>query len=298
MNDAPKPTLDTSELLRKVRRIEIKTRRLSRHFFSGDYHSAFKGRGMSFSEVRAYQYGDEVRNIDWNVTARTGEAHIKVFEEERELTILLAVDISPSVFFGTQSPRKQEWMAEVAAVLGFSALYNNDKVGLLLFSDEVELYLPPRKGKQHLLRMIRELIHARPRPGITNLRAPLAHITRLQKQRSIVFVLSDFIAPAFSESLDIAGRRHDIIGLHVVDPAERRFPQAGMVRLTDPETGAVSLADTASPAVRQYLENYYTTATRKAQEQFTGARCDWLSLQTDQSYISELHRFFKNRAKR
>jgi uncharacterized protein (DUF58 family) len=288
--------METSELLRKVRRIEIKTRRLSRHFFSGDYHSAFKGRGMSFSEVRAYQYGDEVRNIDWNVTARTGDPHVKVFEEERELTIMLAIDISPSVFFGTVGPPKQEWIAEVAAVLGFSALQNNDKAGLLLFSDKVDMYIPPRKGKQHLLRLIRELINVKPSAGATDLRAPLAFISRILKQRSIVFMLSDFIGPAFEESLDIAARRHEIIGLHVADPAERRFPRSGLVRLADPETGRTIIADAADGQVRRIMEQHRQYVEDNARGQFVRARCGWLSLQTDEPYVPALHRFFKMRA--
>lgn len=290
--------METRELLRKVRRIEIKTRQLSRHFFTGDFHSAFKGRGMSFSEVRAYQYGDEVRDIDWNVTARTGDPYVKVFEEERELSIVLAVDVSPSVFFGTIEPRKQEWIAEVAAVLGFSALQNNDKAGLLLFSDRVEYYLPPAKGKKHLLRIIRELVNVRPSARQTDLRSPLEFLSRVLKQRSIVFFLSDFASPSFRESLEILARRHEVIGVHVLDPAERRFPQAGLIRLSDPESGQIVLADASDIRTRQRIEGHRQAIERVAQEQFTRARCGWISLQTDEPYIPALHRFFKTRAVR
>jgi len=290
--------METSELLRKVRRIEIKTRQLSRHFFTGDFHSAFKGRGMSFSEVRAYQYGDEVRDIDWNVTARTGDPHVKVFEEERELSIVLAVDVSPSVFFGTVEPRKQDWIAEVAAVLGFSALQNNDKAGLLLFSDRIEHYLPPAKGKKHLLRIIRELVNMRPVSRKTDLRVPLEFLSRVLKQRSIVFFLSDFASPAFQESLDIAAKRHEIIGLHVLDPAEQRFPQAGLIRLSDPETGHTILADAGDAHTRHLIEGRRQATEQAAQAQFVRARCGWISLRTDEPYIPALHRFFKTRAAR
>lgn len=288
--------METNELLRKVRRIEIKSRRLSRHFFSGDYASAFKGRGMSFSEVRAYQYGDEVRNIDWNVTARTGDPYVKVFEEERELSILLAVDISSSVFFGTATPWKQEWIAEVAAVLGFSAIQNNDKAGLLLFSDKVEMYIPPRKGKSQLLRIIRELLYARPAAQATDVRPALAFLSRILKQRSIVFVFSDFMSPSFEEALKIAGKRHEMIGVHMIDPAEVRFPKVGLVRLADPETGRTHLLDAGDTDVRRILQDHHLALTETARAQFVRAHCGWLSLQTDQSYIPALHRFFKLRA--
>jgi len=257
--------VDTSDLLRRVRKVEIKTRSLSKHIFSGEYHSAFRGRGMSFSEVRSYQYGDEVRDIDWNVTARTGEPHIKVFEEERELTIMLLVDLSRSVHFGTRDPWKNEWMAELSAVLGFSALQNNDKVGLILFTDQIEMYIPPQKGRQHLLRIIRELLYFTPKSKQTNINVPLEYLTNVIKKKCIAFVMSDFISTPFESTLKLAAKRHDVIGIHVHDAVEVMLPDAGLMRMRDPESGRL-------------------------------AKCDTMSLATDQSYIQELHRFFKSRA--
>jgi uncharacterized protein (DUF58 family) len=269
---------------------------LSKHIFSGEYHSAFKGRGMSFSEVRSYQYGDEVRDIDWNVTARTGEPHIKVFEEERELTIMMLVDASRSVFFGTGEPWKNEWIAEVAAVFGFSALQNNDKVGLILFTDRIELYIPPQKGRQHLLRIIRELLYFSPAGEKTNIRIPMEYLMHVIKKKCVAFVLSDFIAPAFEDTLRLAAKRHDIIGIHVHDPAEQSLPQAGLIKVRDPETGKSMLMDTLDPAVRAFVSDNFSGQIRLFKEQFNRANCDTMTLATNQSYIQEFHRFFKSRA--
>lgn len=288
--------MDTSELLKRVRKVEIKTRSLSRHIFSGDYHSAFRGRGMSFSEVRAYQYGDEVRDIDWNVTARTGEPHIKVFEEERELTIMLMVDISRSVQFGTGISWKNEWMTELSAVLGFSALQNNDKVGLILFTDRVELYMPPQKGRQHLLRIIRELLYFQPEGRKTDINVPLAYLTNVIKKKSISFVMSDFLSPGYETTLRLAAKRHDVIGIHVHDPAEFMLPDAGMIRMRDPESGRMAVVDSGDYKVKAAFSNRYLAGVREFKEQFKRAKCDTLSMATDQSYIQELHRFFKSRA--
>jgi uncharacterized protein (DUF58 family) len=288
--------VDTSELLKRVRKVEIKTRSLSKHIFSGEYHSAFRGRGMSFSEVRSYQYGDEVRDIDWNVTARTGEPHIKVFEEERELTILLLVDISRSVHFGTRDPWKNEWMTEISAVLGFSALQNNDKVGLILFTDQVELYIPPKKGKQHLLRIIRELLYFEPTGRQTDLNIPLEYLTNVIKKKCIAFVLSDFISPTYENTLKLASKRHDVIGMHVYDHAELSLPDAGLVRMRDPESGTISMIDCSNPKVKEAVIRNYTMQLEEFKLQFKRAKCDTMSLSTDQSYIQELHRFFKRRA--
>jgi len=288
--------VDTSELLRRVRKIEIKTRSLSKHIFSGEYHSAFKGRGMSFSEVRAYQYGDEVRDIDWNVTARTGDPHIKVFEEERELTIMLLVDISRSVYFGTGDQWKNEWIAELCAVLGFSALQNNDKVGLILFTDRVEMYIPPKKGRQHVLRIIRELLYFEPSGRKTDINIPLEYLSNVIKKKSIAFVLSDFISKSFEETLRIATRRHDVIGIHVHDPAESTMPNAGLIRMRDAESGTTTLVDTSDPAVRHAYAVNYAHRVLDFKEQFNRNQTDTMSLATDQSYIQELHRFFKQRA--
>lgn len=288
--------MDTSELLKRVRKVEIKTRSLSRHIFSGDYHSAFRGRGMSFSEVRAYQYGDEVRDIDWNVTARTGEPHIKVFEEERELTIMLMVDISRSVQFGTGISWKNEWMTELSAVLGFSALQNNDKVGLILFTDRVELYMPPQKGRQHLLRIIRELLYFQPDGRKTDINVPLAYLTNVIKKKSISFVMSDFLSPGYETTLRLAAKRHDVIGIHVHDPAEFMLPDAGMIRMRDPESGRMAVVDSGDYKVKAAFSNRYLAGVREFKDQFKRAKCDTLSMATDQSYIQELHRFFKSRA--
>lgn len=288
--------MDTSELLKRVRKVEIKTRSLSRHIFSGDYHSAFRGRGMSFSEVRSYQYGDEVRDIDWNVTARTGEPHIKVFEEERELTIMLVVDISKSVQFGTGTSWKNEWMTELSAVLGFSALQNNDKVGLILFTDRVELYMPPQKGRQHLLRIIRELLYFQPQGRKTDINVPLAYLTNVIKKKSITFVMSDFISPGYETTLRLAAKRHDVIGIHVHDPAEFMLPDAGMIRMRDPESGQIAVVDSGDYKVKAAFSNRFLAGVREFKDQFKRAKCDTLSMATDQSYIQELHRFFKSRA--
>jgi uncharacterized protein (DUF58 family) len=288
--------VDTADLLKRVRKVEIKTRSLSKHIFSGEYHSAFKGRGMSFSEVRAYQYGDEVRDIDWNVTARTGDPHIKVFEEERELTIMMLVDASKSLFFGTREPWKNEWVAEVAAVLGFSALQNNDKVGLILFTDKVELYIPPQKGKQHLLRIIRELLYFQPTGKQTNIKAPIEYLTHVIKKKCIAFVLSDFMAPPFEDTLKLAAKRHDIIGILVHDPGEHTLPNTGLVKVTNPETGKSMMVDTSDERVRQYVREQFARRQKTFKEQFNRANCDTMILATNQTYIHEFHRFFKSRA--
>lgn len=288
--------MDTSELLKRVRKVEIKTRSLSRHIFSGEYHSAFKGRGMSFSEVRSYQYGDEVKNIDWNVTARSGDPHIKVFEEERELTMMLLVDISSSVHFGTRQPWKNEWMAELSAVLGFSALQNNDQVGLILFTDKVEMYIPPQKGRQHLLRIIRELLYFEPVSRATDINPPLEYLTNVIKKKCIAFVMSDFIASPYEKTLKLAAKRHDIIGMHVYDPAEAILPDAGILKLRDPESGNFTLVDTSDENIRTLFSNRYNTHLLQFKEQFKRAKCDTMSLATDQKYLQELHRFFKRRA--
>ena len=288
--------MDTSELLKRVRKVEIKTRSLSKHIFSGEYHSAFRGRGMSFSEVRSYQYGDEIRDIDWNVTARTGDPHIKVFEEERELTIMLLVDISKSVRFGTRDIWKNEWIAELSAVLGFSALQNNDKVGLILFTDQMEMYIPPQKGRQHLLRIIRELLYFEPVSRLTNVNVPLEYLIHVIKKKCIAFVLSDFNSPTYEHTLKLASKRHDVIGMHVNDPVEMRLPDAGLIHMRDPESGRIRLVDTSDPKVKESFNRNYLAGLLHFKGQFKRAKCDTMSLSTDQSYIQELHRFFKRRA--
>ncbi len=286
--------MTTQELLQKVRRIEIKTRGLSSHIFSGEYHSAFKGRGMSFSEVRAYQYGDDVRSIEWNTTARTGIPHVKIFEEERELTVMLMVDVSASAFFGSRQ-LKQHLITEICAVLAFSAIQNNDKVGVIFFSDHVEKFLAPKKGRQHILRIIRELLDFHPAGKGTDIGCALQFFNNLVKKRSICFVLSDFMAPAFDKPLQIAARRHDLIGLHVFDPLETNLPSAGLLHCEDPETGRIQWVDTSS----QTLRSLYAAAARNHADTLrtTFGRCgaDFVSISTEANYVRELLGFFKRR---
>ena len=249
--------MDTKELLKKVRKIEIKTRRLSDHVFGGEYHSTFKGRGMTFSEVRQYQFGDDVRNIDWNVTARYNEPFIKVFEEERELTMILMVDVSGSENFGTHGQFKNEYITEIAATLAFSATQNNDKIGLILFSGEIELYIPPKKGRSHVLRIIRELLEFRPQNKQTNIAEALKFLSNVMKKKAIVFMLSDFIDENYQHNLKIASGKHDITGIRIFDKNEIEIPNLGVVQMVDQETGRSSLINTASRKIRNnYVKNY------------------------------------------
>ena len=238
--------MDTKELLKKVRKIEIKTRRLSDHIFSGEYHSSFKGRGMTFSEVRQYQFGDDIRSIDWNVTARYNEPYIKVFEEERELTMMLVVDISGSESFGTTEQFKRDIITEISATLAFSAIQNNDKVGLLLFSDGIELFIPPKKGKTHVLRIIRELIEFKPKSKKTDLTQALRYLSNVMKKKAIVFILSDFIDAGYDNALKIVGKKHDVTGIRVYDKLETELPKLGMVPMRDAESGEIKLVNTNS----------------------------------------------------
>ena len=289
--------MDTRELLKRVRKIEIKTKGLSKHLFSGEYHSAFKGRGMSFSEVREYQYGDDVRNIDWNVTARTGDPHIKIYEEERELTLMLLVDVSPSCFFGTVDQFKHEVITEICAVLAFSATQNNDKVGLMLFSDDVELYIPPKKGRSHILRIIRELVHHEPRGSRTNLSLPLRYLNNVIKKRSIAFVLSDFLTAGYEEALRIAAKKHDVIGFMLYDRHEKSLPDAGLLSVKDRESGATMLLDTSDSRLRTVYHDRFNARLRGYRQTFARSNADAIVLQSDASYINALHQFFKKRAK-
>ena len=249
--------MDTKELLKKVRKIEIKTRRLSDHIFGGEYHSTFKGRGMTFSEVRQYQFGDDVRNIDWNVTARTNEPHVKVFEEERELTMMLMADVSGSKLFGTQNQFKDEIVTEIAATLAFSATQNNDKIGLILFSDEIELFIPPKKGRSHVLRIIRELLEFKPKSKKTNISEAIKFLSNVMKKKAIVFMLSDFVADDYKQTLKIAAGKHDITGIRVFDKHEAEIPNIGMVQMQDEETGELILVNTASKKVRKNYSIFY-----------------------------------------
>jgi uncharacterized protein (DUF58 family) len=288
--------VNTTELLKKVRKIEIKTRGLSKHLFTGTYHSAFKGRGMSFSEVRQYQFGDDVRTIDWNVTARTGDPYIKIFEEERELSVVFVVDISGSALFGMRQPTKQAFLTELCAVLAFSAVDNNDKVGILFFSDKVEAFIRPEKGRQHTLRIIRELLQIQPAGRGTNLRGALEYLNRILKKRSVCFILSDFMDKGYHNALRIAARRHDCIGIHCWDLRERDLPDVGLLQTLDPETGQNSWLDTTDPVLRRaytrrFDDNFqHTTAT------FRQAQSDLLSLRTDLPYVKPLLQFFEKRS--
>jgi len=287
--------MDASEILKKVRKIEIKTKGLSKHIFSGEYHSAFKGRGMSFSEVRDYNYGDDVRNLDWNVTARTGSPHVKVFEEDRELTVMLLVDISQSSVFGSVKQFKSELLAELSAVIAFSAITNNDKVGAILFSEEVEKYIPPKKGKKHILRIIREIIYHEPESKGTNLEQALIYLNNIQKKRAIVFVLSDFMTSAYEPALSIASRRHDVIGMHVYDPMESSLPNVGIISSVDAETGTKVILDTSSSTVRAEYDKWYADNVEYFDSVFKRYRCDHVSISTADDYVKKLLQFFKKR---
>ena len=287
--------MDTKELLKKVRKIEIKTRRLSDNLFGGEYHSTFKGRGMTFSEVRQYQFGDDVRNIDWNVTARYNEPFVKVFEEERELTMMLLIDVSGSSIFGTEEQFKDELVTEIAATLAFSAMQNNDKIGVIFFSDEVELYIPPKKGKTHVLRIIRELIEFKPKSKKTDLAMALKFLSNVMKKKAIVFVLSDFIGDNYKDTLKIASKRHDITGFRVYDKAEENIPNLGMVQMEDAETGELLLVNTASKSVRNNYYAYHRAREDYFIESFSKSGAGVISCRVDESYVKKLLGYFKKR---
>ena len=287
--------MDTKELLKKVRKIEIKTRRLSDHVFGGEYHSTFKGRGMTFSEVRQYQFGDDVRNIDWYVTARYNDPFVKVFEEERELTMMLMADISGSEFFGTDAQFKNEIITEIAATLAFSATQNNDKIGLILFSDEIELYIPPKKGKSHVLRIIRELIEFHPKSKKTDLVMALKFMSNVMKKKAIVFVLSDFITDGYKDTLKIVSGKHDVTGIRIYDRHEEMIPNLGMVQMEDEETGELMLVNTASKSVRKNYYAYHRERVDYFQNAFLKSGAGALSCRVDESYVTKLLGYFKRR---
>lgn len=290
--------MDASDIIKKVRKLEIKTKGLSKHIFSGEYHSAFKGRGMSFSEVREYAYGDDVRNIDWNVTARTGGPHIKVFEEERELTVMLLIDVSASSYFGTVSAFKSDLMTEIAGVIAFSALSNNDKVGAILFSDHVEKYLPPKKGNQNMLRIIRELVNFTPQKSQTNLSEALIYLSNIEKKRSIAFVLSDFFDSGYEQSLRITAKKHDVIGVKITDQKERELPNVGLIYAVDAETGAQRLIDTSDQRLRAHWLQSFDQKDVLFKETFSRSKADTIHIGTEDDYIKALQIFFKRRSKR
>ncbi|UJH66022.1 DUF58 domain-containing protein [Allomuricauda sp. SCSIO 65647] len=287
--------MDTKELLKKVRKIEIKTRRLSDHIFGGEYHSTFKGRGMTFSEVRQYQFGDDVRSIDWNVTARYNEPFVKVFEEERELTMMLLVDISGSEFFGTHNQFKKGVITEISATLAFSAMQNNDKVGLILFAEEVELFIPPKKGKSHVLRIIRELLEFKPNTSRTNIGEALKFLTNVMKKKAIVFVLSDFISDDYDNTLRIVGNKHDVTGIRVYDQREKAIPNLGLVQLLDAETGDVRLINTQSKRVREDYTKFHHEKVDYFVDSFTKSGSGIIHCRVDESYVRKLLGYFKKR---
>jgi uncharacterized protein (DUF58 family) len=290
--------MDTKELLKQVRQIEIKTKGLVNQVFSGEYHSVFKGRGMEFSEVREYQFGDDIRNIDWNVTARFGHPFIKIFEEERELTVILMADLSGSLIFGTEDKTKQQIAAELTAILAFSALKNNDKVGLLLFTDKIEKFVPPRKGNKHVLRIIREVLSFEPEGKTTNIKAALEYLNHAIKKRSIVFLLSDFMDEGYEKILRVVGKRHDFIGIVMGDKRENEIPKMGLVKFTDAETGEERWIDTNDLKMRKHLLEVRQKITEQRKLLFIKSRLDSIEIQTGQNYVKPLVQFFRVRGKR
>ncbi|MBP1674678.1 MAG: hypothetical protein H6Q24_816 [Bacteroidetes bacterium] len=287
--------MEATELLKRVRRIEIKTRGLTRHIFAGEYHSAFKGRGIAFSEVREYQYGDDIRSIDWNVTARLNHPYVKVYEEERELTVMLLIDVSGSGNFGSTVSFKKDIMTEVSAVLSFSAIYNNDKIGVIFFTDIVEKFIPPQKGRKHILRIIRELLNFKPGSNRTNLSEPLRFLTNAIKKRCTAFVISDFIAPEFEEALRIAANKHDIVALKVSDPLEKLLPDAGFIKVLDAETGEEKWIDTSSKHIRKTYEEWWNSHIEVVRNRFKRCGVDFTELSTREDYVKPLIKLFESR---
>ena len=288
--------METSEILKKVRRIEIKTRGLSSNIFAGEYHSAFKGRGMTFSEVREYQYGDDIRDIEWNVTARFGKPYVKVFEEERELTVMLLVDVSGSLDFGSVKQFKRDMVTEIAATLAFSAIQNNDKIGVIFFSDKIEKFIPPKKGRKHILYIIRELLDYKPESQRTNVAYALEYLTRAIKRRCIAFVLSDFLDQhSFLQPLSIASHKHDVVAIQVYDRRVAELPNIGLLKVHDAETGEEQVIDTSSRAVREAQDRWWKQQTMRLKDTFSRSQVDAVSVRTDQDYVSVLRGLFANR---
>lgn len=288
--------METVDLLKKVRQIEIKTRGLSSNIFAGQYHSAFKGRGMAFAEVREYQYGDDIRDIDWNVTARFNRPYVKVFEEERELTVMLLVDVSGSLEFGTVKQMKKDMVTEIAATLAFSAIQNNDKIGVIFFSDRIEKFIPPKKGRKHILYIIRELIEFQPQSRTTNLKVGLEYLTRVMKRRCTAFMLSDFIdRNDFSNALTIANRKHDLVAMQVYDRRAEELPAVGLMKVRDAETGHEQWIDTSSKAVRKAHHTWWINQQQRLNEWFAKSSVDSVSVRTDQDYVKALMALFAKR---
>lgn len=289
--------METSELLKRVRKIEIKTRGLSKNIFAGEYHSAFKGRGMTFSEVREYQYGDDIRNIDWNVTARHNRPYVKIFEEERELTVMLMIDVSASRNFGTISKLKKNQITEIAAVLAFSAIQNNDKIGVIFFSDKIEKFIPPKKGRTHILHIIRELIDFYPEDKQTDIEQALEYMTNSIKKRCTCFVISDFIDEHdFAHALAIANRKHDVVALRVYDPRENQLPPVGIMYLRDAETGEQMWVDTSDKKLREAYEKYAFVREKELDAIFKRSGVDVANIRSDEDYVRALITLFKKRA--
>ena len=289
--------MDTTELIKKVRRIEIKTRGITRNLFSGEYHSAFKGRGMSFSEVREYQMGDDIRTIDWNVTARFNHPYVKIFEEERELTLILLVDVSGSENFGSQKQLKEDMITELCAVLAFSGLQNNDKIGVIFFTDIIEKFIPPKKGKPHILRIIRELIEFKPVNRKTDITQALKYLTNAIKKRSIAFLISDFMDGDFTDAMKIASRKHDLIALRIYDKREKELPNVGLLKTRDPETGKITWMDTSSKKVRYSYAEAINRKEKTLSDIFKRTGVDNATIATDESYMAPLSNLFKRRSK-
>ena len=290
--------MSTSELLKKVRKIEIKTKGLSNHIFSGEYHTAFKGKGMAFSEVRGYQPGDDVRSIDWNVTARYNNPFVKVFEEEREMTVMLLIDMSGSSDFGTQTQLKREVATEISAVLSFSAINNNDKIGVIFFSDKIEKFIPPKKGKSHILRIIRELITFKSESKKTNLEEALIYFNNVIKKRSVCFILSDFMDNNFYKSLKIARNKHDIIALRIHDEREEQLVDVGLMKVEDTETGNLKWVDTSNKTIRKEFRKNYLSFEKNIKQTLQNSAVDHIDIKTGKDYVKPLINFFKNRGRR
>jgi len=286
------------EILKQVRRIEISTRGLVNEVFSGEYHSVFKGRGMNFAEVREYQYGDDIRSIDWNVTARNGAPYVKIFDEERELTVMLVVDVSASGDFGSRERMKAEVAVEICALLAFSAIKNNDKVGLVIFSDRIEKFVPPRKGRRHVLRVLRELLYHEPEGRGTDITAALEYVAHVQRKKAVTFLVSDFRDEGFEKALAVAGRRHDLIAVRVEDRRERELPALGYLELEDPETGERVVVDTANPDFRRRFVDRVTRRREALDRELRRSRVDVIDIEAGEPYVKPLMRFFQDRARR
>ena len=289
--------METSEIIKKVRKIEIKTRGLSSNIFAGQYHSAFKGRGMAFSEVREYQFGDDVRDIDWNVTARFHRPYVKVFEEERELTVMLLIDVSGSLDFGTQKQMKRDMVTEIAATIAFSAIQNNDKIGVIFFSDKIEKYIPPKKGRKHILYIIRELLDFKAESRRTDVKQAIEFLSSIQKRRTTAFILSDFyVRDQFLQSLQIASRKHDVVAIQVYDQRARELPDVGLMKVVDAETGFEQYVDTSSKRLRQAYNKYWLTRQAELKETFNKSHVDNVSIATNEDFVKSLMMLFKQRS--